>query len=390
MPWVLRMILMISGMLLVVQLYLGWRISAAADIVFPHRKKVIRRWIVGCSALFFLLPVAGGLQFLFFDEASINSYPDPVVYLFWFGLAFSFQLLSWVISFDIIRLIARLRFNIDRIYGWAVLGITAIIFIYTGFKLYYDSTRIVTEQLEVVQNDLPEELENLRIIHITDIQADEYTSRDKIARYVERINELNPDLVIFTGDLVTNGTDYLSAAAEELAKIEATYGMLTVVGDHDYWAGMDAVREVLEEYEIPLLENENRDIEVDNGSKIRVTGVTEVYSQRAERENVEPLLENEPQVFSVFASHQLSEMLLELVKEAQYPLALAGHTHGGQIRLPFFWKKYSAPDFETRFVGGTYREGDLIVNVDNGLGFTLSPVRYNAPATISVIDLVGS
>lgn len=87
------------------------------------------------------------------------------------------------------------------------------------------------------------------------------------------------------------------------------------------------------------------------------------------------------------ASHQVSDLLVTRAQQNNYALLMAGHTHGGQVRVPFFGKTYSASDLETPFISGQYKEGDLFINVNEGLGFTLAPVRYNVPPSITFIEL---
>ncbi len=92
----------------------------------------------------------------------------------------------------------------------------------------------------------------------------------------------------------------------------------------------------------------------------------------------------------ILASHQATGKVIDQAQKAGYNLLLAGHTHGGQLRVPFMFMTFSAAEMDTPYLSGLYRFDNLLMNVDHGLGFTLAPVRYNAPPTISVIDLVSS
>jgi predicted MPP superfamily phosphohydrolase len=93
------------------------------------------------------------------------------------------------------------------------------------------------------------------------------------------------------------------------------------------------------------------------------------------------------QSLKILASHQIPEGLIGNALEHSYDLVLAGHTHGGQIRVPFMGMTFSAAARETDFISGVYWVDDLLINVNNGLGYTLAPIRYNAPAAVSVITL---
>jgi predicted MPP superfamily phosphohydrolase len=159
------------------------------------------------------------------------------------------------------------------------------------------------------------------------------------------------------------------------------------VGDHDYWAGLEHVEPALENNGIVLLRNENARIPVE-GDTLLLTGITHVYSKPADSKVVEQLASDSTRFdLKLMASHQISEMIIDKARNHRYSVALAGHTHGGQIRVPLLGRTYSASDLETPFISGLYEEDGLFVNVNNGLGFTLAPVRYNAPPAITLIEL---
>ena len=379
-----------------VDLYLGWRLVSAADLLHPASGTLSFWLIILALLLFYLFPAAGFTQYLLGGNVNILTYPKWMIYLFWFGFAFSFQVLVWIVGADLVKL--TLNANginapfVDRAYGLLVFGCTFLVLLYSAYKVYADTLHIETDQFVYQAEGLPEELENFRIAHITDIQADRYTGAEQVAEYVRKTNEQSPDLVVITGDLISYGTDYVTMAAEALADLEAPYGVYFVVGDHDYWAGTDHITGPLRSVGINILEARNEIIRVGN-SRIALSGLTNVYSRTAPLEEIRSVTQD-PAVgkadVRIMLSHQVSDAIIAACREQQYHLLLAGHTHGGQIRVPLFVTKFSAPDFETGYVQGRYRRDQLLVNVNNGLGFTLAPVRYNAPPNISVIDLVGA
>lgn len=341
---------------------------------------------------FYLLPISTFVLYLLEGDVNLLEFYQPITYWFWFGFAFTFQLLSWVIVYDTFKAFSHWKFrektsSINQGYGWTVVITACSMIVFTGNKMVRDTNAINTEYVSVPVPDLPESIEGLRIVHISDIQGDEYTGAKQISRYVNAINELQPDLVIFTGDLVSYGTDFIEMSAREFGKVQATHGTYAVVGDHDYWAGLSHVEPALEKHKIPLLRDENQIINV-RGERILLTGITEVYSKRAEPEAVAKLASDTAKVtLRLMASHQVSDLLVTRAQQNNYALLMAGHTHGGQVRVPFFGKTYSASDLETPFISGQYKEGDLFINVNEGLGFTLAPVRYNVPPSITFIEL---
>lgn len=390
MPWLLRMTLVVSGIMAIAHLYLGWRLTKASGFLSNH---AAIRWLPMLVLFtFYSLPITGVILYTVTGHLNVLEISKPVTYWFWFGLTYSYQLVSWVIVLDLIKAGFHIASSwdttyINTLYGRIVVAVAAVIMVFSGLKMYRDTTGIETKTMELSVKDLPSDFEGLCIVHISDIQGDQYTGAEEIARYIEQVNAQDPDLVIFTGDLISYGTDFIGMSAGELSGINATYGTYAVVGDHDYWAGLTNVEPALEGNGIPLLRDENRFIKIGSDSLL-LTGITQVYSKRAEPENVKRLTSGSTSAaFKILASHQVSDVLLREAQANNYNMILAGHTHGGQVRIPLFGMTFSASDFETEFVSGTYWRGDLLININNGLGFTLAPVRYNAPPSITVIEL---
>jgi predicted MPP superfamily phosphohydrolase len=90
---------------------------------------------------------------------------------------------------------------------------------------------------------------------------------------------------------------------------------------------------------------------------------------------------------SIFLTHQPSEPLVNYAAKRDYDLFVAGHTHGGQIVLPLPWVLITGSSLETPYVTGFEKVGSMLVSVTNGLGLTLAPIRYNAPAEVTMIRI---
>ena len=392
MPWLLRMTLLVSGIMVVAHIYLGWRLTKSLS--FLSEKYWVRRLPVFILLTFYCLPLFGLTLFYVQGHLDLLEIPKPITYWFWFGFAFSYQLLSWIVIIDVLKAgfhlwSSREAGYINIIYGRVILAAVAVIFVYSGVKMYLDTSKIQVETIELSVEGLPPGLQDFSIVHISDIQGDQYTGQEEIESYVEKVNRQNPDIVIFTGDLISYGTDFIEMSAEALSRVESTYGTYAVVGDHDYWAGLSNVEPALESRGIQLLKDENRFIDTGN-STLLLTGITQVYSKRADPDLVNELTagaDTTKAPVRILAAHQVSELLLNESVNNNYRLFLSGHTHGGQVRVPLFGMTFSASDMETEFVSGVFRRDNLLINVNNGLGFTLAPVRYNAPPSISVIKL---
>ncbi len=389
MPWLLKMSVFAAALMLLTHTYIGWRIIS----LFKRERKYSGLCIAFLSVLlsFYLLPASGLLYQVVWSDPDLLTFWQPMTYWFWFGLVFSVQLLGWLLVLDLLKWAVRTfsspeRRKIQRYYRYIFWLMAGMFFVFTAAKMIHDTRSIQVRNLTVSSNDIPDGFNNFRIVHISDLQGDEYTGREEIAAYIKKVNALKPDVVIFTGDLISYGTDFISMAAEELGRAEATYGTYAVIGDHDYWAGVSNIKEALDNNEIRLLQDENRIIRIQNDSLL-LTGITEVYSKQIPADSLQALTGGYPKVpLKILASHQATEKVIEQARDSDYELLLAGHTHGGQLRIPFLFMTFSAAEMDTPYLSGEYRFGDMLMNIDNGLGFTLAPVRYNAPPTISVID----
>jgi predicted MPP superfamily phosphohydrolase len=381
------MTLVVALLMLPVQLYLSFRYYANLKSAFPKRVLIPITLFT-----FYAYPIVALIDFYTTGTIDLLSYPQPLVYWFWFGLIFVFQLATWVIIADLIKIVTNYFYGdknvISRWFPHLIVALFAAIFLFIAIKTYLHTTRVQAEHHTIRADNLPESLEGLKIVHITDIQGDEYTGREEVRNYIQKVNAQNPDLIIFTGDLISYGTNFIKMSAQELGKAKSTYGTVAIVGDHDYWAGVPHVEQALRQENIPLLWNENHTIQIDSTNNITISGVTEVYSKQSDPAEVDSLTKSTAgNALKIFASHQVNNTLIAKARQQNYHLMLAGHTHGGQIHVPFMGMNFSASQQETKYVQGLYRENGLPINVNNGLGFTLAPIRYEAPPNISVITL---
>jgi len=342
--------------------------------------------------LFYGYPFSGWISYLFTNTFERTEHPPLLIYSFWFGLIYLGVMLNWLILHDlllpIVKKVSKNKFhNLNRTFAKAFLSIAVLTLLYTAARLAWDTNRITTE--EITYSLAQEHLSPLTIVHIADLHADAYTGEEKMEKYVSRVNDLEPDLVLFGGDLITSGTDYIEAGALALGNIDATYGTFAVLGDHDYWTDADLISETLMEYGVEMLRNENRWID-HNGKQIKLSGITEIYSSKILADDLQVLLtESRGESLSLLLSHQASDRLVEASLLNGVDHVYGAHTHGGQLRIPVFFYPATAVREETQYVNGNWLLDEMLLNVNSGLGFTLSPVRYNAPAQVTVIRVTG-
>ncbi|GBC78178.1 3',5'-cyclic adenosine monophosphate phosphodiesterase CpdA [bacterium HR08] len=396
MPWIVRMLLLLGASLLILYGYVIWRLAWALAQRTGRSAQHWRKRLWPIAALLTLYPAVaiGGylLDAPFWRTALRNGHPlvDALLtYPFWIGLLVALQLFVIFLLLDGGRALARLwTKSADRGIARAMLGLTLIVLVYTPIRAYRDTRQIRLREQVITSEKLPADIEELRVVHISDLQLDARTEAALVQRFIERVNALRPDLVFFTGDLVTSGTEYIEPAAAGLGAVRARHGVYACLGDHDYWADPRRVPESLRRHGIVLLDDASRSISVGNAS-LHLTGVTNIYRRRPSPETLARLAEEKPAGrFSILMAHQPSPSLVQWAKAQDYDLFLAGHTHGGQIVLPFFGLRLALARLETPYVSGAYDVGSLWVNVTNGLGLTFAPLRFHAPAEIVLLRLM--
>lgn len=386
------MTLVVTAMTTVFLIYHYLRFSWSVCVTSLQPKKIYKRSFGLMAFLFLLYPLLGIFSHYILGDFSIDDFPRWMIWLFWFGFVFSAVMVTWMIILDISRLLVKYagKFKepqVDTTFGWLTIGTMGAVFIFSAIGVIWDSNRIVIERIEHQTENASALIEPLTIIHITDLHADRFTTENKMDRYIHKVNSENPDLVIFTGDLITAGMAHVNAGADALQRIESTYGVYAVLGDHDYWSGEKEITQAFTDRGITMLRNEN--VWIDHGSQsIKLTGVTKIYSTSISDEELDELVsEEKDESFRILISHQATDNLISVAREKRYDQLLAGHTHGGQIRIPVFFQKLTASQLESPYVIGHWWFDEMLLNINSGLGYTLSPIRYNAPAEVSVIEV---
>lgn len=230
---------------------------------------------------------------------------------------------------------------------------------------------------------LPESFDNFRVAHISDIHHSRLVSIDEVARVVEITAAAEPDMVALTGDYTTSRQRYIEPCAEALAGLTraAPAGVWAVLGNHDHYTDGELTTRAFKRRGINVLENANTLLRR-GGDALQLIGVDDLGWEKSDwgrafdgvdlaRPTI--LLSHEPAVFEMPQTRGLS-------------LILSGHTHGGQISLPFvgpparYFKEF-------KYVRGLYEREGTQLYVSRGTGLTGLPARFGARPEIAVLRL---
>ena len=257
-----------------------------------------------------------------------------------------------------------------------------------------DSTLIEPNRPRLVRKEIalrrwPGRLDGFTIALLSDFHYDPYFSVHPIRSAVEIVNGLRADLIALTGDFVSvpwygdpsKGASVAEPCAQLLGKLHAPYGVWSVLGNHDVFSDPDRVTSALKSVKIPLLSNQSVPIEKE-GSRFWLAGVDDVLGGSADLPaTLHGVSADEP---VVLLAHEPD--YADYVSGYPVDLQLSGHTHGGQIRLPFMRPLY-LPELAKKYVWGQFKIRELILYTNAGIGTVEIPVRWNCPPEITLITL---
>ena len=254
-------------------------------------------------------------------------------------------------------------------------------------------------ELEYAHADIPEAFDGFKIVHISDLHLSTFDdNRERFTGFIDEINRHSPDLVCFTGDMVTIGRSEAEPYTEILKGIRSKNGVLSVLGNHDFMIygfnqnlDRDAAVEDLERYQEEILEwnllrNESAVIEAEDGSKITFIGVDNAnFSNQGfhtiHRGDLKKAIEG-TEGFRILLSHDPSHWRAEVIPDTEIPLTLSGHTHSAQIKI-FGW---TPAKWSFKEIAGRYDQDGQTLYINVGLGCT-APIRIGVNPEVSVITL---
>ena len=248
---------------------------------------------------------------------------------------------------------------------------------------------ISVEHVTIHMPRLHDVFRGTRIVQISDMHYANFSEPFFIRRVVERVNRLKPDIVLLTGDYISAGLyprEEINRHAYECTEILSGIACpirYSVLGNHDYMVSPEMVTDALLAHHIPVLTNRSEPLERD-GRRLWFAGTGDAISHHADlnaavpdasRKDGEPviLLTHEPDILKDVAPYGVD-------------LMLSGHTHGGQIRLPFLPALF-VPELGAEYVEGHFRMGNTQLYVNRGIGAVGLPFRLNCPPEITVLTL---
>lgn len=248
----------------------------------------------------------------------------------------------------------------------------------------YNNNKIELRQEEIISNKL-DNLENYHVIYFSDLHFTNFINKDYLEKVINRINEEEPDLVIFGGDLIDKLQDNPINDKEKndlidaLSSIKAKNGKYAILGNHDYNNGSyEIVENIYFKSDFKLLKDSCIEVAIDDSNSINLLGIDSLFfSWDLFLDSYKDINPNN-YTFAIIHHPDLIDYLLD------YPFdyVLTAHSHGGQIYIPLFEKLYHRIYGCNKYFRGIYNFDNYTIDVSNGVGRTKLNARFNADSEI--------
>ena len=268
------------------------------------------------------------------------------------------------------------------IFKWT-LTIFIIIFMIVLYARYIGTLGLVTKEYTIIDNDLPDNFDGLKIVHFSDLHYNRAINTKKITEIIDEINLINPDIVVFTGDLIDKDVilkdrDY-NDLTNLLSKINSKYGKYAITGNHDIKRS-DKVIEVYNNSNFKYLDN---DYDIIYNNKLESIFIGGLNSVSEKKDDIDKMMsyfkENEDISYKIILVHE-PDISSKIVKDYSVNLILAGHSHNGQVRLPIIGPLYTPP-YAKKYYDNYYNLNGTNLYISSGIGVSTANYRlFNHPS----------
>jgi uncharacterized protein len=252
-----------------------------------------------------------------------------------------------------------------------------------------EPTMLQVKKVDIHVPNMPSDLQGKKILQFSDIHLGENYSLQQLEEVVHIINKQDADFVMFTGDLIDHFGQYkeVRKIAPILVKIKARIGKFAIYGNHDHGGGGSrAYKEIMKNAGFQLLVNDRCKVAISSTTSVTIIGLDDLLLGKIEIEKTLEQIEKDE--FTIVLAHEPD--VAEEVKNYPVHLQLSGHSHGGQIQLPFIGPIIT-PVYAEKYTDGLYAlQGTahvLQLYVNRGLGTTRLPFRFLCKPEITVLTL---
>jgi predicted MPP superfamily phosphohydrolase len=237
-------------------------------------------------------------------------------------------------------------------------------------------------ETDVFIRDLPERFEGFRITQLTDIHHSRILGIGDIRRMISIAQRTKPDMFVLTGDYTTTYRRFIEPCAEALSQLNAPEGVWAVLGNHDHYTDPELTTRALRRHRIEVMDNFHTTVQR-GPDAIQLSGIDDWTWNAVDWTRAFSGLK--PETPTILLSHQPS--VLDLPQTQNVSLILSGHTHGGQLRLPFLGAPARFATRDLKYDRGLFRKGETQLYVSSGTGVIGLPLRLGVRPEIAVLRL---
>ncbi|NWG34727.1 MAG: metallophosphoesterase [Chloroflexi bacterium] len=257
-----------------------------------------------------------------------------------------------------------------------------------GWSYLIEPGWVRVEKVNVTLPRLSPNFHGLRIAQVSDIHMGGWMNSERLQHAADMVLAQNPDLLLLTGDFLighgfdSNSEQRLQNLLESLTPLAKSIPSFAVLGNHDYWTNADAVREMLKQSGITDLTNSVFTI-LNGSQRLHLCGVDDIWEGDVRLDELVSRLTSEDS--AILLAHE-PDFADESAATGRFDLQVSGHSHGGQVVIPFYGPPV-LPYWGRKYHSGLYRVGKMLQYTNRGLGMIDPPVRFNCPPEITVFTL---
>jgi predicted MPP superfamily phosphohydrolase len=255
--------------------------------------------------------------------------------------------------------------------------------IVTGYAVFIERVDLSLREQDLMFPDLPKDLDGLRLVQLSDIHLSPFLNERELARAVDMANETRAHLALVTGDLISTARDPLDICLRQLSRLRADAGVFGCLGNHEIYANAeDYVEQQGARMGQRYLRQRAESLKFGQAT-LNLAGVDYQRSRKPYLVGAERMVA--PDAFNVLLSHNPD--VFPVAARQGYPLTIAGHTHGGQVRIEILHEDLNVARFFTPYVDGLYRRDKAAVFVSRGIGTIALPARIGSPPEVNLLRL---
>ena len=356
---------------------LGWKAAGAS------RRTRVAITAVGAASM-----LASLIAFLLHFQRVSRHFPGW--WLSWgTALSVTWALLSlcWLAGYALLWVVSRVAMGHSparrRFFRTAYAAVCGAPPAVLGYGVFVQRHQLFLREQKLEVPGLPQDLDGLRLVQLTDIHLSPFLSRAELERAIDMANETRAHIALVTGDLITTDRDPLDNCLDSLARLRADAGVYGCLGNHEIYARAEKyVEREGARRGLRFLRHAAAPLRFGNAA-MNLVGVDYQALRRPYLAGAEKLVV--PGAFNLLLSHNPD--VFPVAARQGYAVTIAGHTHGGQIRVEILNADLNPGHFYTRYVDGVYRQGPASIFVSRGIGTIAIPARVGAPPEVALVRL---